>query len=152
METSQRNGREMNERHYDVQLGQLQVTVEGLKGNFEEFKEEQRNHNAAVIERLDTKINGKIGEQSTIIGQHSVALATLVSEVAHLKSASTTAQIPMPTAGMKATVEVSDADLKPLTRRDLQVAVAVTTGLLTLIGLIFKFWPVADAASKAAGQ
>lgn len=140
----------MNERHYDVQLGQLQVTVQGLQENFEEFKEEQRNHNAAVIERLDTKINGKIGEQSTIIGQHSVALATLVSEVAHLKSAATSATIPMPVAGTKATVEVSDSESKPLTRRDLNVAVAVTVTVLTIIGMIIKFWPVADAASKVA--
>jgi len=135
------NGRAMNERHYDVQLGKLQVTVEGLQGNFEEFKEEQRGHNAAVIERLDTKINGKIGEQATIIGQHSVTLATLVNEVAHLKSAPS-AQFPMPAPGTRATVEVSDSDAKPLTRRDLQVTVATIVALGTLVGLIFRFWPL----------
>lgn len=137
----------MNERHYDVQLGQLQVTVEGLQGNFEDFKQEQRGHNAAVIDRLDIKINGKIGDQATIIGQHSVALATLVADVAHLKMAQPV-QIPMPTPGTKTTVEVSDSDQKPLTRRDLQVAVAVVITIMTLIGIIIKFWPVAEAASK----
>lgn len=139
----------MNERHYDVQLGKLQVMVEGLQGNFDEFKEEQRGHNSAVITRLDEKINGKLGDQAVQLNAHSVAIATLVSEVAHLKAATSQAQIPMPVPGTKTTVEVSDSDMKPLTRRDLQIVVAVTVTILTLVGIIIKFWPVAEAASKA---
>jgi hypothetical protein len=131
-------------RHYDGQMGALHATVHGLTKAFEDFRGEQRAHNAGVIDRLDIKINGRLDSQGAMLGTHAVALATLESEVATLK-ASTPMHLPTPVPDT--TSEVTDADTKPLTRRDLQVAVATAVAFGGLLGLLFKFWPVLQAAA-----
>lgn len=137
-------------RHYDQQIGMLQVTcarmeatLVSLRDSLAEFKTNQRDYNEAVIDRLDNKVNGALERHASFISTHGAAIATLLSEISNLKTPIT---LPTPLPGTKTTVEVSDLDERPLTRRDLKIVVVTLTIIGGAWGFFFKFWPAIKAA------
>lgn len=136
---------EEERRHYDLQLGKVTASVVSLKEAFEDFRGEQRGHNASVIDRLDNKVNGKIETQSQAIVRNSEAIVALLTDMAHVKQ-QTPMQLPAPMPGMKTIVEVTDVDTKAITRREAQIVIATIGATVSIITFFVWAWPLLQKA------